>query len=114
MLSEDTYWAKVFLGLRVGYSRKHYSYRSAENTIKRYVSDHPLCVSITRTQFAYKGGWDRGIIIELINYPRFPIPFGSIREYATDLAQFLMLRYGQNRISIMMPDVTIMLEVERC
>ena len=84
MSGVQTYWAKIFLGMRIGYTRRQFSYRQVEGTVRYHVTRYPTCVTMTRTKFAYKDGWDRGLVIGLINYPRFP----SAPEKNTHLCAF--------------------------
>lgn len=68
-----------------------------------------LCVTVTETTFVYKGGWERGAIVGLINYPRFPKEESEIKELAIELARLMKERFGQKRMSIVFTDETIML-----
>ena len=55
--------------------------------------------------------WKRGgVIIGLINYPRFPTTKEKLRETAEEIARLCKEQYKQNRISIKYQDQTIMLE----
>jgi len=40
--------------------------------LQEYVNKVGLCVSITKTDFMYSGGWEQGWRIGFRNYPRFP------------------------------------------
>jgi len=67
---------------------------------------------MTPTEFRYTKGFEKGVIIGLINYPRFVTTAYEIKEKAIHLAQILMKRFNQNRVSIVFTDETIMLEQE--
>lgn len=117
----ETYWAKIFVGLRPGYEdvnscilRANRQY--VEDICQSYCNEVGLCVTITDTKFIYKNGNEPGVIVGLINYPRFPEEYGvkfedtKIRKQSKIIAEKLMVRLKQNRVSIMYPDETVMLE----
>jgi hypothetical protein len=68
-----------------------------------------MCVTVTRTLFVYKGGSEPGAIVELINYPRFPLGPTAIRRLALSLAKRLKSSLRQIRVSVVFPDETVML-----
>ena len=106
-MKSKTYWANIYLGLRVEYTDKQHTYAKAEKFIKKYVTDNPMCVTMTRTNFAYVDGDERGLIIGIINYPRFPKSQRKLKEYAMEFAKVLKEEFAQKRISIMFPDTTL-------
>lgn len=65
-----------------------------------------LCVTVTPTTFIYTGGEETGVIIGLINYPRFPSTPDDILEKAEDLAKYLRGKLCQHSYSIVTPDRT--------
>ena len=68
-----------------------------------------LCVTITRTHYAYSFGGEEGMIIGLINYPRFPKEPAQIRAHAEELALSLLghLRFPpQESCTIHTPEQT--------
>ena len=105
-----TYWAKIFLGTRVGYTDEIIPYDTVEGMVRDYIDSHPCCVTITRTKFTYYKGEEEGVEIGLINYPRFDKKPKEIREYAIGLADHLKESCNQERVSVMFPDNTIMLD----
>lgn len=66
--------------------------------------------NITPTTFIYKDGREKGVIIGLINYPRFPSTKKDLEQKAQEIAQLCKDRFKQNRISVEYKDKTIMLE----
>jgi hypothetical protein len=64
----------------------------------------------THTSFIYTRGKEPGVAITLINYPRYPTSQEKIREQALELAQLLMDKFHQRRVSVVMTDETVMLE----
>ncbi len=66
-----------------------------------------LCVTVTETRYVYTGDEDFGLIIGLINYPRFPKTPEEIWAHAEALAALLRLRLGQQSYTIQGPDKTV-------
>lgn len=66
-----------------------------------------LCVTITPTEFAYKFGTERGAIVGLINYPRFPKSKNEMDTEAARLAVYLMNSLSQGSCSIVSDDKTV-------
>ena len=77
---------------------------------QKYCDDIGLGLTITDTTFIYTDGDKPGVIVGLINYPRFPASKEHIQEIAFKLAEILLKDLQQERLSIMFPDVTIMIE----
>ena len=73
-------------------------------------------MTFTETLFIYSDdglnsyNGEPGVIIGLINYPRYPDSPEEIRRKTIELAQILKRKCGQKRLSIMFPDTTIMLD----
>lgn len=64
-----------------------------------------LCVTVTPTTYVYTGGEEDGVIVGLINYPRFPVEqVGLIYATAEALAEELCLKMGQQSYTIQTPD----------
>jgi ferredoxin len=68
-----------------------------------------LCVTLTPTEFVYTDGGEPGVIVGLINYPRFSSTPEAIRKHALTLAERLRVGLGQWRVSVVMPGETVML-----
>lgn len=112
MKSVPTFTATIYMGLRAGYGDTVYPSRAAYNWLAKYCSFGGICVTFTPTTFIYKGGEDPGIIIGLINYPRFPEEIRELKEKAKEIAYKLGGELRQNRVSIVFPDETVMVEIE--
>lgn len=65
-----------------------------------------LCVTVTPTTFIYTGGEEAGVVVGLINYPRFPSTPTDIIDQATELAGLLRDRLCQHSYSIVTPNQT--------
>lgn len=79
----------------------------AEAICQEFCDDGGYCVTVTRTNYIYTGGWEEGFIVGLINYPRFRMPAESIWTNADVLAALLCERLNQQSYTIQAPDRTI-------
>lgn len=58
------------------------------------------CVSVAKTTFVYTGGEETGVVVTLINYPRFPATPGQMDEKAIALAEHLIAALHQHSASV--------------
>lgn len=65
-----------------------------------------LCVTVTKTDFVYTGGLEAGVLVRLINYPRFPAENRQILWNAALLGEHLRRGLYQDSFSLVAPDVT--------
>lgn len=72
-----------------------------------YCDEVGLCVTVTPTVYAYTGGCESGVIVGLINYPRFPKSPEEVWAHAEALAHRLRQRLGQESFTIQAPDKTV-------
>jgi len=106
----STYTAQIFVGLRVGYSEEIHSLDEVREVCSAYVNSVGLCVTVTPTEFIYVDGGEPGAVVGLINYPRFPATPADIEFHALELARALKDALGQNRVSVVFPHRTVMIE----
>lgn len=107
----NTFTATISVGLREGYNNlKIHTISEVEEICQEYCDKVGLCVTITPTKFIYTDGSEEGVLVGLINYPRFPESTDAIREKSFSLAEILKNRLGQYRVSIIYPDKTIVLD----
>ena len=71
-----------------------------------YCDDVGLCVTVTETRYVYTGGLTFGVIVGLINYPRFPSEPVEIWAHAEALGAILCRRLNQESYTIQAPDKT--------
>jgi len=112
---EDTFTAKIYIGTYD--TEKDFTRPVAEvkEACQFYVNDTGLCVNVQDTWYAYSdgsgnGGNERGAVVELIQYPRFPKPEEDITELALELAEILMERMNQKRVSVITTNKTYTLQ----
>jgi hypothetical protein len=65
-----------------------------------------LCVTVTPTEYIYTGGQETGVIVGLINYPRFPNDPANLLNIAKQLADDLMHGLHQHSYTIQTPTET--------
>ena len=72
----------------------------AENTCRRYCDEQGFCVTVTPTNYIYKNGQETGMIVGLINYPRFPLSSEELFTHAHLIAELLLQAMGQDTCTI--------------
>lgn len=82
-------------------------YESAKKICKQYCDDTGFCVTVTPTEYVHTSGQESGVIVGLINYPRFPGDKETILIRATDIANLLREKLNQESFSIQTPEKTI-------
>lgn len=106
----DTFTANIYLGLRHGYSDTISSVDEVRIWLQSFCNTIKVGVTLTPTEFIYVDGREPGVIIGLINYPRFPRSEEDIKAIAIGMTKGLMESFHQERISIVFSNETIMLE----
>lgn len=100
---------QIWVGLRVGYTDAVHDISEVHTICQKICDDVGYCFTITPTYFTYKDGNEPGVIIGLINYPRFEMNEVGILQMARNLAMILKDSLGQNRVTITCPDWTYMI-----
>ena len=72
-----------------------------------YCDDVGLCVTVTDTRYVYTGGMTSGVVVGLINYPRFPLTGDEIWAHAEALAAVLCRGLKQESYTIQSPGKTV-------
>lgn len=109
MKTVKTFTATIYCGSKIRYSGKLFSLGFIEKICQRYVDSVGLCVTVTQTKFIYTEGNEPGVIVGLINYPRFPSTPRKIKAHAFKLAKLLKGGCKQLKVSIVFPNETVML-----
>jgi len=78
----------------------------AEKICRKYCDKKGFCVTITPTKYVYSYGEEEGVIIGIINYPRFPKSKEELRSCAVELAHKLVKKLNQRSVSIQGPEET--------
>jgi hypothetical protein len=82
------------------------NYDKAVASVRNYCDQFGFCVTVTPTNYVYTGGEEDGVIVGLINYPRFPKTSEELRERAITIAKQLLEDLEQQSFSIQGPDRT--------
>jgi ferredoxin len=85
-----THWAQIWIAGDA---------QEAERICRCYCLAAGLCVTVAPTTFVYSGGAEGGVLVRLVNYPRFPAHASMIDATAHRLA--LALRDGLHQWSVM-------------
>lgn len=109
MITGPTFWANIYCGLKSGYGGVIASPDLSVHICREYCDQVGLGVTVTPTKFVYTSGEEPGVIVGLINYPRFPKEPAEVKRLALELAFLLKEKLGQERVSVVMPDETVMI-----
>jgi hypothetical protein len=93
----DTFWVRIYIAGDI---------QQATQICREECYQQGLCVTVEAASYIYTGGEEAGIIVGLINYPRFPAASGDIVERAASLGRSLMKRLCQRSFTIMTPELT--------
>jgi 6-pyruvoyl-tetrahydropterin synthase len=110
MKTENTFIANISVGAKEGYDGWVHDYDEIKELCQRYCNDVSFCVTITETEFIYKNGNERGFIIGIINYPRFPSTPKQLTKQAIAIAKILGKKLNQERVSVICSDKTYTIE----
>ena len=108
--------AKVTLGLEIGYTERLIEKTKIIQHIQKIQNDLIksknifLSVSISDTNIVMSGQIEPHIILNFINYPKFPVKIKILKKEIEDLTKQLMVEFKQNRTIIEYLDETLMLE----
>lgn len=111
-----TYRVEICFGLAPGYKPSSVEViarqgRTASALCRRYCDDHTVGLTIAETQFVYSGGSEPGMVVSLINYPRFPMPNSDLLMVALGLADLLLIALDQERLTVVeIPGETFLFE----
>lgn len=113
MTTVPTYTATIYVGFREGRSADPspvmHTIDEARGVARAYCDAVGLCVTVTPTEYIYTSGGEHGCIVGLINYPRFPSTPEQIKGHALALGEQLRVALGQFKVTVVMPDWTVML-----
>lgn len=81
--------------------------KEASLRARGYCDDVGLCVTVTETRYMFTGDMEFGVIVGLINYPRFPNDPETIWAHAEALGERLCRGLQQESYTIQAPDKTV-------
>ena len=82
---------------------------SALQACREHCMKAGLCVTVTATEYVYTGGCEAGVIVGLINYPRFPATPDEMDAKALAVAEMLIERLCQHSATVQSPRNTVWL-----
>ena len=94
----NSYYARIYIAGDVSHAKR---------ICAKWVTKHGGCVNVSETEYIYTGGQEKGIIVEFINYPRFPVDSYQLTVKAKELGDILRKKLSQRSYSIQTPDITI-------
>jgi hypothetical protein len=112
MKTIESFNIQIWLGLKEGYSDKVYTIDDVYSECQMLCNCRKACFTVTPTRFIYVDGWEDGVIIGLINYPRFPKEKQRLIYDSWEIAQQLQEKFGQIRVSITTPEKTYCLGID--
>lgn len=95
--TSSTGWCRIFIAGDIDVARQ---------VCREYCFEVGLCVTVEPADYIYTGGQEAGMVIGLINYPRFPVSQENLDATAENLAIRVMERCCQHSFSIMGPNKT--------
>ena len=108
-----SYNVQIWVGLKETYNdEKIHSLDDVRKICDEWVNEIKDCISIAPTEFRYVDGFEKGVIVGYIQYPRFERSEEGIKARAIKLAEKLMIGLNQYRVTITTPYESIMLENE--
>lgn len=107
-MTVPTYNTTIYVGLKETRTGTVMPFEEVEDFIQKWVDGLGQCVTVTRTNYIYTDGREPGVIVGFINYPRFAADEHTIRKNTLDLASELLIFCKQMRISVVLPDKTMM------
>tara|TARA_R110000851_G_scaffold139486_1_gene276511 strand:+ start:199 stop:552 length:354 start_codon:yes stop_codon:yes gene_type:complete len=108
-----SYNVQIWSGLKETYNNENiHDLDDVRAICDEFVNEFKDCVTVTPTEFRYVDGFEKGVIVGYISYPRFPRPDEGIKARAIVLGEKLMIGLNQYRVTITTPTESIMLENE--
>lgn len=109
MKTLPTITATIYAGLKNRDTGQVRTVEDATAICQRYVDMIGLCVTVTPTEYVYTDGREPGVIVGLINYPRFPSDRETIRAHAENIARHMLVELDQFRVTVIVGGETFML-----
>lgn len=105
-----TFNIQIWLGLKERDTGRIHTIEEVYNICQQHCDRVSDCVTVTPTRYIYKHGFEDGVMIGWIRYPRFPMPPHKMIKKALTLAKTLMVEFGQYKVSVVTRFKTFMLE----
>ncbi len=99
-IEEETYWIRIYLSGR----------RDVIDQGCREFCEEGLCVTVESCKFIYTGGEEEGVVVGMVNYPKFPMTSDRLDEVARRLAEHLLCKSLQHSALIVNREKSIHLQ----
>ena len=110
------FYAKVTLGLEIGYTKKQIEKSEIIKSLQTYqnqlITEKKviLSVSLSVCDIILSGQVEPHLKLNFINYPKFPLEEKVLKIEIENLTEYLMKEFEQNRVVIEYLNETVMLE----
>lgn len=111
-VSVPTFTASIYVGRKDRATRDLALKEDIYQKVQDYVDAVGLCVTLAETEFVYVKGSEPGFVVGLINYPRFPSSPEQSKAHALVIAEMLLKSCKQLKVTVVMPDETVMISAE--
>jgi hypothetical protein len=112
MTAVETWTATIYVGRYCKDTSDYVSESELKDVCQKYCDEVGLCVTFTPTIYIYSHGNEPGVIVGMIQYPRFPTDVEILGRQAMELAKLLQKAADQERVTIVFPKTTVMLSRE--
>lgn len=114
LLETKTFVVNFYIGSRTGSDGKEFTESQLTKEISIYQKnslDKVLCsIRLTKTKFVIRDYIEEGWELSTINYPSYPKEESNIRKFMEGLAKYLANKFMQDRIIIVFPEKTYVME----
>lgn len=107
--ASSMHFANIYCGLKESYDGFIHKVQEVEKLLEQYCNDNGCGLTVTETKFIYKNGKEPGVIVGLINYPRYPCTAIDLQDCAIDIARILKNGFRQERVTVVTNTLTLML-----
>lgn len=104
------YNVQIWCGLKEHHDGKVHTIVEVHALVDRFVNEYKGCVSITPTEFRYVDGYEPGVILGMLQYPKFKRTENEITGRAIILAKWVSDEFNQLKVTITTPNESIMFE----
>lgn len=79
----------------------------AKQRIREMAYNQGMCVTVSLVDYIYTGGEEKGLVVGLIQYPRFEVDEQTLEKNLIFLAENLATRLCQKSFTVSTPNSTI-------
>jgi hypothetical protein len=115
-ITTKTFTAQITIGLKKGYSDENISlieFKEALLIVQQKIHvkyNIGLSAKLSHCDILFLGQDEPSMELQFIQYPKFPQKVSELKKAIVELTEIMMVKLEQNRVVIVFPDETIMLE----